>query len=221
MWTIRRRIIFYCWEHSTSLERKNGNWRIWPNVYEQYHVMKIPPSFKTKCSRDVQTNCHVKCPHWSAFQHIYSFQASPWSPDRGHVLDICVTMIIWDFGWLNPHHACKTQSDELCPTCPSFPVAKAGRMSVLSAHSCHKSLHAWHAQCTGSSGQQIVWLVGSEGIRQIHGVLLGTDSLIWDPYQDCVFHLHAPVGLTWALLMCQHLCKTMSQFQTWPVTEKH
>lgn len=96
-------------------------------------------------------------------------------------------MIIWDFGWLNPHHACKTQSDELCPTCPSFPVAKAGRMSVLSAHSCHKSLHAWHAQCTGSSGQQIVWLVGSGGIRQIHGVLLGTDSLIWDPYQDWVF----------------------------------
>lgn len=113
-------------------------------------------------------------------------------------------MIIWDFGWLNPHHACKTQSDELCPTCPSFPVAKAGRMSVLSAHSCHKSLHAWHAQCTGSSGQQIVWLVGSEGIRQIHGVLLGTDSLIWDPYQDWVFlpssacrpHLSASNGPT-------------------------
>lgn len=100
--------------------------------------------------------------------------------------------------WLTqPPLACETQSDELCSTCPSFPVAKTDRMSLLSVHSCHKSQHAWHAWYTGRSGQQIAWSVGSEGARQSDGVLPGhrqfgsrpQSGMIWSPTSVCWPHL--------------------------------
>lgn len=49
--------------------------------------------------------------------------------------------------WLTwSSHTWKTLWDELCSTCPPVTVAKSDRLALLSAHSCHRSQHAWHAR---------------------------------------------------------------------------
>lgn len=137
--------------------------------------------------------CHVMYSHQLVFfQCGYSFQASMCSPNKGS----CTRF---------PPHAHTTQSAELCSTCPSFPVAKTDRKSLLSAHSCHKSQHAWHVWSTGLSGQQIAWLVGSEGARLCNRVLPWQLQWAEGQKQDWFALLLLPVDLTYVFLMCQHL----------------
>lgn len=167
------------------------------NCHEIIHQISGP----LEVWADWQSMCHV-----SLLVSVFPVRLlfSGISPEMGHVLDF----LHYDDNmrlWLSrPPHACKTQSDEPCSTCPSFPVAKTERMSLLRARSCHKSQRAWPAWCTGRSGcsgQQIARSVRSEGAHLSDERSLGVSDLA------------DSVPLTPPYVF-QHLYRNVSQLQT-------
>lgn len=67
----------------------------------------------------------VMRPYWSVFLLcLYSFQASSHSPDRGHVLDFCIMMLIWGFGRLNPLTHARLNRMSPAPPVPLFQLPR-------------------------------------------------------------------------------------------------
>lgn len=158
-------------------------------------------------------------PHQSVFfQCVYSFQASTCSPDRGHVLDFCIMMIIWGFGWLNPLTHARLNRMSSAPPVPPFQLPRLTEcLYSLPTAVTNPSMPGMH----GTQDTQANKLPGRLGRREhVSGTesSLGTSNvaqgqnsgLIWSPTSACWPHLcvsNVPTSV-----------QKMSQLQTW--TEK-
>lgn len=140
--------------------------------------------------------------------HIYSFQASPLSPGGGHVPDICIQTLADS---TPPHRQCNTQSDELLPHLPLFSSCQ-GWPNVCAPCPQLSQISACLACTHGPTSRPVGWLRGNTSDRQ-HSrperrPRLGTELVT----------LVRAAGLAGAFLMCQHLCKNMSQLRN---TDRH
>ncbi len=114
--------------------------------------------------------------------------------------------------WLSqPPHACKTQSDELCSTCPSSPVAKTDRTTLR----CPQLSQI--PACLASMVHRTLGptkLPGRLGWRECVSATecsLGTSAVAQGQNQNWFGPLLLPVDLTYVFLTCQHLYKNTSR----------
>lgn len=148
------------------------------------------------------------------FQCVYSFQASTCSPERGHVLDFCIMMIIWGFGWLNPLTHARLNRMSSAPPVPPFQLPRLTEcLYSLPTAVTNPSMPGMHGTQDTQANKLPAWLGWREPVSAME-CCLGTSIVAQGQNQDWFGPLVLPVDLTYVLPMCQHLYRNTSQLQT-------
>lgn len=133
------------------------------------------------------------CPR--RFKRIYSFQASTCSPDRGHVLDLRIMIIIWDFGWLNPLSHARLNRMSSAPPVPPFQLPRLTECLCCPPTAVtNPSMPGMHGTRDAQANKSPGWLGLREHVKTTE-YFLGTFNVSRGQNQDWFSPLLLPVDL--------------------------